>query len=399
MGKEAKIGLAVILGLLLILGVVITVRVASFARDAGPDLADDTPGAAGAESPESKEAAVVPAATSSQKPSGSASSSPARQDRKPAPAAAPKPTVLSPEDPEPTTRGAAQWRQFATTDDSTNSAAGPYGGSSPSYMPGPPLPAMDEATERYGSAYAAPLPPDATAGYASAGTDAGSEHNPRRGSRHDASAAEGPPTPPYGDPRRAVEPSTGPGRHEEGFAVATRTVSDPRLGHASDAGRRSDGTYEVQPNDSFWTISRKLYGTGAYFQALAEHNRGKVANQDQLQVGQTIAAPDVAELEQKYPAYCPKPEHRYVARHQPASMRVDHRGADATYTVVEGDTLYRIARYELGDATRWYEVYKLNREVIGERYNHLRPGTQIILPGNNDSQPTDTLTRRPGSLY
>lgn len=143
----------------------------------------------------------------------------------------------------------------------------------------------------------------------------------------------------------------------------------------------------------------KLYGTGAYFQALAEHNRNKVANRNRLQVGQIVATPDVAELEQKYPALCPKPEHRHVARHHTASMRAGQSGAEAAYTVVEGDTLYRIARHELGDASRWYEVYKLNREVIGESFNHLRPGTQLILPDESGSEPTDSLTRRPGSLY
>ena len=28
---------------------------------------------------------------------------------------------------------------------------------------------------------------------------------------------------------------------------------------------RNDGSYEVQPNDSYWTISEKVYGSGAYF--------------------------------------------------------------------------------------------------------------------------------------
>jgi len=181
--------------------------------------------------------------------------------------------------------------------------------------------------------------------------------------------------------------------------MAAREVSDTRSAAERPADRREDGAYEVQPNDSFWTISEKLYGTGAYFRALAEHNRGKVADQNRLQVGQVIEAPDVAELEEQYPAYCPRPEHRYVARHQPASVPAAGHASDATYTVVEGDTLYRIARYELGDASRWYDIYKLNREVIGESFNHLRPGTRLLLPEEQDAGPADTLTRRPGSLY
>ena len=44
---------------------------------------------------------------------------------------------------------------------------------------------------------------------------------------------------------------------------------------------RSDGLYEVQPNDSFWTISQRVYGTGAYFapwwRSIAARRRGPTA--------------------------------------------------------------------------------------------------------------------------
>ena len=49
--------------------------------------------------------------------------------------------------------------------------------------------------------------------------------------------------------------------------------------------RRDDGTYKVRPNDNFWSISEKLYGTGAYFKALAEANRDRSSRDDHLRVG------------------------------------------------------------------------------------------------------------------
>ncbi len=76
--------------------------------------------------------------------------------------------------------------------------------------------------------------------------------------------------------------------------------------NASHAG----GSYEVQPNDNFWVISEKVYGSGAYFKALAEHNRGKVGQRDKLRVGDSIATPTIAQLEQTYPDLCPKPSRR-----------------------------------------------------------------------------------------
>ena len=76
--------------------------------------------------------------------------------------------------------------------------------------------------------------------------------------------------------------------------------------------RRTDSAttarYEVQPNDSYWTISERVYGSGAYFRALAEQNRGKAARPDRLPPGLVISTPPVAQLEKDYPDLCPRPE-------------------------------------------------------------------------------------------
>jgi nucleoid-associated protein YgaU len=171
----------------------------------------------------------------------------------------------------------------------------------------------------------------------------------------------------------------------------------------NDAPRRDDGKYEVQPNDSYWTISEKLYGTGAYFKALAQHNRGKQWDDDRLQPGVLILAPAVAELEKSYPDLCPKPSRREALQSQAmsrASMvsgRNQSRGG-RTYTVAEGDTLFNIARYELGKASRWAEIYDLNREVLGKDFNYLTPGTQLAMPEGEKSdviaQPLESGYRR-----
>ncbi len=63
-----------------------------------------------------------------------------------------------------------------------------------------------------------------------------------------------------------------------------------------------------------------------------------------------------------------------------------------TYIVAEGDSLFDIARTELGKASRWVEIYDLNAEVLGKDIDSLTPGTQIILPDDNAQQP-DPLTR------
>jgi nucleoid-associated protein YgaU len=165
------------------------------------------------------------------------------------------------------------------------------------------------------------------------------------------------------------------------------------------AGVRSDGTYEVQPLDSFWTISEALYGTGAYFKALAEHNRGKGHQQESLKIGELISAPPAEELQQKYPELCPKPRHRETLARQALPVGTRHPlGGGRKYIVTEGDTLFDIARYELGKASRWVEIYELNREVLGKDVDYLIPGTELVLPGKSPLR-SDPLTRRPAPWY
>jgi nucleoid-associated protein YgaU len=176
--------------------------------------------------------------------------------------------------------------------------------------------------------------------------------------------------------------------------------SEPRRAVASSSNppaRRDDGKYEVQPNDSYWTISEKVYGMGAYFKALAQHNRGKATGEDRLTPGELILAPPVAELEKLYPLLCPRASRREAQQSQTQSrlssvgLRSSGRGG-RTYTVVEGDTLFNIARNELGKATRWAEIYDLNREVLGKDFNYLTPGTQLSLP---EGQKTDVTAQPP----
>ena len=49
------------------------------------------------------------------------------------------------------------------------------------------------------------------------------------------------------------------------------------------------------------------------------------------------------------------------------------------YTVVSGDSLYRIARTHLGAGNRWGEIFELNRDVItNPRLIHI--GWQLRIP-------------------
>ena|GEM_PF-3559870 len=162
------------------------------------------------------------------------------------------------------------------------------------------------------------------------------------------------------------------------------------------ATRNDDGSYTIQPNDSYWTISQKLYENGGYFKALAEYNANKFPENDQLRVGDTIDAPDYQELEKRFPHLCPKPEHKKAAKFRSSGIS-QFVASGRNYTVEPGDTLYDIAKYELGNATRWVEIYELNKTRLGDNFDYLTNGMQLTLP--DDASPGTAKRRSPTSAY
>lgn len=50
-----------------------------------------------------------------------------------------------------------------------------------------------------------------------------------------------------------------------------------------------------------------------------------------------------------------------------------------TYTVVKGDSLSKIARRELGDATLWPRIFEANRSIIKDP-DLIHPGQVLTIP-------------------
>jgi nucleoid-associated protein YgaU len=163
---------------------------------------------------------------------------------------------------------------------------------------------------------------------------------------------------------------------------------------------RQAETYTVEPNDSYWTISEKVYGTGGYFKAIQRHNQPKTGRTEGLNVGQTLSLPTVEVLAQKYPELCPKPRGRRTDRGQmmtaAAGARDQLAGGGRVYVVEKGDTLFDIAKYELGKPSRWNEIYELNRDQLGQDFDHLSPGMKLLLPDGGQSE---TITSKPQNPY
>jgi nucleoid-associated protein YgaU len=62
----------------------------------------------------------------------------------------------------------------------------------------------------------------------------------------------------------------------------------------------------------------------------------------------------------------------------------------ASYTVQSGDTLSGIAQHQLGDASRWPEIFVLNRGIVRDP-NKIVPGQVLLLPGDTPMHPPPRL--------
>ena len=60
-----------------------------------------------------------------------------------------------------------------------------------------------------------------------------------------------------------------------------------------------------------------------------------------------------------------------------------------TYTVQSGDTLSGIAQQQLGDASRWPEIFLLNRSI--RHPDRISPGQVLTLPDDTPTQPPPRL--------
>jgi nucleoid-associated protein YgaU len=151
------------------------------------------------------------------------------------------------------------------------------------------------------------------------------------------------------------------------------------------------GGYVVEPGDNFWIISKKLYGTGRYFQALASHNAAVVADPAKMRPGLRIAAPSAAELDARYAAVI-SPTAASDASPMMTSSSVSRRPVAASgfflhdngqpmYRVGLEDTLSGIAFNHLGRASRWVQILEMNRQILKDG-NTLKVGAELRLPAD-----------------
>ena len=204
-------------------------------------------------------------------------------------------------------------------------------------------------------------------------------------------------------------------------------------------------TYTVQEADSFWSISKKVYGTSRYFEALQKYNRAKVDDPKKLKPGMvldtplasilgdyldgsTVVSPQAiadgnrsrsglptaadslpATIGVDQPAANPaglsggilpieptgesetvqtvasSPSATTVGDRQKAGFFIGNQGYPM-YRVASGDTLTAIAADHLGRASRWKQIYRMNQQAL-KSPDRLAPGLVLKLPGDASRVP------------
>ncbi|MBW5447444.1 LysM peptidoglycan-binding domain-containing protein [Cohnella sp. CFH 77786] len=62
------------------------------------------------------------------------------------------------------------------------------------------------------------------------------------------------------------------------------------------------------------------------------------------------------------------------------NTRSDPKPVPKVYTVKSGDTLWAIAKLQLGDSGKWKSIYDRNKAVIGPNPSLIKPGQKLVMP-------------------
>ncbi|MBL8848691.1 MAG: LysM peptidoglycan-binding domain-containing protein [Planctomycetaceae bacterium] len=185
------------------------------------------------------------------------------------------------------------------------------------------------------------------------------------------------PAPAEADPFGASEPTTVTSR-------TTTTQRDPftPARDVSQAVREDEVlVHDVTSGENFWSIAQQHYGAGKYFNALAAYNQSRIPDPRRMRPGMKVLVPSKDTLAQQYPQLVSGDSSQYVPTpNGPAGFSLDAQGRPQ-FRVATGDTLSDIAEKHLGRASRWRQVYGMNRDQLPDE-NSLTTGMILRLPSD-----------------
>ncbi len=132
--------------------------------------------------------------------------------------------------------------------------------------------------------------------------------------------------------------------------------------------QNSSDTYEVQAGESLWKISEKVYGTGYNWTDIASANN--LANPDYVEAGTKLTIPSIETKEQE--------QVEQMATKAPQVNQEAMETTPDTYTVKQGDHLWKIAQDVYADGYKWIEIAQANNI---QNPDLIEVGQQLKLPG------------------
>ena len=139
--------------------------------------------------------------------------------------------------------------------------------------------------------------------------------------------------------------------------------------------------YTIREADTYWSISKKVYRTSRYYRALAKHNEKVIPDPRRMRPGTRLEIPSTTELERLYPRMLPGVRTASATRidtRQPSGLYIDSNSRPV-YRVGSADSLSRVAQRHLGRASRWTEIYDMNRDKLASPTS-IRPGMLLAMP-------------------
>lgn len=142
--------------------------------------------------------------------------------------------------------------------------------------------------------------------------------------------------------------------------------------------------YVLTQAETYWSLSQKVYDSPRFFQALAEYHRGLGLDIWHLETGMHLPIPPAQWLQDQYPdkilGATPTITTSGYDVGIPAihGLFLDEEGIP-NYRVQPGDTLQGIAQKVLGRASRWMQLYEMNREILATD-KPLKVGMILRLP-------------------
>lgn len=353
----------------------------SAVADAAPP-AQGKPGGAFSEAPSeiatTSDASAEPAAPADD-PFGDVAASPSAEG---AGSVIPDETFAAAESSEPSAEaGAAETTVAADATD-------PFGGAAEATPEAAPTAGAESVDDPFAGASGTATADAGDSGFAEPQAAATAEADPFAGAESaPAAAAEPSPVADASDafePAAAAEPAASAEASlagiepEPGGLFEPATASPPEEAATASAGVDH---VVVEENENYWSISKRVYGTPAYFHALAKYNEPRIRDPKRLRPGMTVLTPAAEELAARYPKLISSGGSAAPAEDAGrAGFLVDGEGRPA-YRVGKDDTLGKIAQEHLGRASRWVQIYEMNRAAIPNA-KALKPGTVLRLPGD-----------------